>query len=84
VNQQEFVEAQDKELVRSRIPKECPFCRNISNRKEDEFEVYVSYPFISNEGLWKRCHKEPRIVVICTRCEEEIRAEDLEGRKNED
>ena len=71
------VEQQDAEKVLKRIPKNCPFCKNIDNVAHDEFEVRVAYPFYSTSGFWKRSSQEPHIGVFCTRCLEEIREEDI-------
>jgi hypothetical protein len=74
-----FIERQDVAYVRSRIPFECPFCRNINGVSATDFKVLVAYPFISVEGVWKRRRDEPSVNVFCERCEEEIRPEDVGG-----
>lgn len=68
-----------QELLKERIPDCCPFCKEIDAVQWTEFEVYLSDKFYFTSGMAAAKAKPigAGITVFCTRCEEEIRKEDI-------
>jgi hypothetical protein len=58
-----------------RVPKKCPFC-DIEGMTWSEFQVHASDVYYFDRELGNRVIDE-KISVFCTRCDEEIRAEDV-------
>jgi len=67
-----------KREVEQRTPKQCPFCWEVDKVVWREFEV-VAAPVVYFDRETDSIHdtNEKRITVTCTRCEEEIRPEDV-------
>jgi hypothetical protein len=66
-----------QQLLTERVPAECPFCRNIDNVSWTEFKVHLAdVGFVQAGGVWQKTIGEA-INVFCTRCDEEIRVEDI-------
>jgi len=62
------------------VPHECPFCRAIDDLSQQEFKVYVAYPFYFDVEKKKEVEADsgvPEYRVICTRCTEDIMREDF-------
>lgn len=66
-------------LLDGRIPNRCPFCWEVDGVVWREFEVFATETFYFDVEK-NEFHKTGRVAVnvTCTRCGEEIRAEDVE------
>jgi len=69
----------DMQEVWKLVPSECPFCREVDGKFWREFEVFAATPlYVDVERRVSRPSLHGlRVLVICTRCEEEIRSEDI-------
>jgi len=66
--------------VTQKLPKECPFCRNVDEMEWTELEVFASEPFYVDVKTNKTHPPKKGVImhIFCTRCEEEIREEDCQ------
>lgn len=65
-------------LLADRVPVECPFCRGGDGVSWDEFRVLVGDVGLVAGGVWRR-DVDVACQVWCTRCDEEVRPEDVSG-----
>lgn len=73
-----FIQEEQEELMQKRIPAFCPFCERIDAVLWHEFEVTLGTKFyFSTDKPTKKHTIGASIVVFCTRCDEEVREEDL-------
>lgn len=67
-------------IVERRVPSRCPFCWRIDEVEWQEFKVVAAEPFYVDEKRERRRSLgEDFVMVTCTRCDEEIREEDVRG-----
>jgi len=67
-----------KELLNKRVPEVCPFCKSIDEIEWTEFDVFLGEKFYFEKRKdYNTKVREVDIRVFCTRCDEEIREEDL-------
>lgn len=64
-------------LVSQRVPAKCPMCDKIEGIEWTEFKVYAADAFYVVDGILKERIVDEKINVFCTRCDEEIRPEDV-------
>jgi hypothetical protein len=69
----------EMEEVWKLVPSECPFCRAVDGKFWREFKVVAAEPFYADAGnMTTHSSNLPmELHVFCTRCEEEIRPEDV-------
>ena len=73
----EWLVDEQQELLDARAPNCCPFCKDIDDVTWTEFEIALGDKFYFNTQDKSRHKIGASIVVFCTRCDEEIRAEDI-------
>lgn len=75
------MDSEQRSAMEKRVPKICPFCKNGDNIEWTEFKVNVGRMYYVDGKEVNNAWLSPTIQVFCTRCEEEVREEDLKGGK---
>ena len=65
-----------KHIEKTRIPSQCPFCRDKGGYNDEFRVVYGEQHYLDSKG-WHNCNYEPEVHVFCTVCDEEVREEDV-------
>jgi len=69
---------EQQELLDKRVPEHCPFCKDIDDVTWTEFEVALGNKMYFNKSDKSESIISANITVFCTRCDEEIREDDLQ------
>jgi hypothetical protein len=64
-------------LLEQRLPDRCPFCYDIDGVSWDEFGINLGKSLWISKGQTEAGYRDEFIQIFCSRCNEEIRQEDV-------